>query len=97
MSRQLEQQWEERTEREHQAVLQAVYGGMAGAVQSSGGELVGFSVKLNQGDCLITLRAVFDSGPCIAFVGSEDLPAAMRKVVRELYRDRLGWREDRYA
>lgn len=97
MSRQLEQQMEDRTSREQDAVLQAVYGGLSEAVHRAGGDLTGFSVKLSGGDCLITLKAVFENNPSIAFVGSEDLPGALRKAVRELHRDQLGWREDRYA
>lgn len=78
-------------------MLHAVYGGLEKAVQANGGELHGFSVKLNGGDCLITLRAVFPEGGLITFVGAEDLPAALRKAVKEGHRDTLGWREDRYA
>lgn len=97
MTRQLEQEVEERTKREHNAVLHAVYGGLDRAIQSTGGTLVGFSVKLSGGDCLITLRANIGEVPSIAFVGSEDFPAALRKIVREAHTGQLSWRPDRYA
>jgi hypothetical protein len=97
MSRQLEQLSEERTKREHQAVLHAVYGGLDEAVRTSGGALVGFSARLASGDCLLTLRAIFEGQAMIAFVGGEDLSASLRKAVREIHTDVLSWREDKYA
>jgi len=97
MSRQLEQDDEERVKRENKAILQAVHGGLDDAIRSQGGDLLGFSVKLNSGDCLITLRALFAEDSRISFVGSETLASCLRKVVREAHTGQLSWRPDRYA
>jgi hypothetical protein len=97
MTRQLEQELEDRGKRERDAVVQAVYGGLVDAISSTGRELQGFSAKLSGGDCLITLRAIGDEGAVVGFVGSEDLAACLRKVVREAHRGELRWRDDAYA
>jgi hypothetical protein len=97
MTRQLEQDSEERTKREQLAVLQSVYGGLSASISADGKELLGFSVKLSGGDCLITIRAMDGATSVISFVGSEDLPAALRKVVREAHRGQLRWRGNKYA
>ena len=97
MSRQLEQKDEMAKARQRVAVIQAVYGGLDRAVRAQDGVLAGFSAKLNGGDCLLTIRAVFSEGSCVCFVGAEDLPGALCKAVKELYTEELGWRQDKYA
>jgi hypothetical protein len=97
MSRQLEAKEEERRRRERDATLYAVYGGLEDAVGRAGGVLRGFSVKLAEGDCLLTLRVEMPGGVFVAFVGHEDLSAALRKAVDQANRDELRLKEDRYG
>lgn len=97
MSRQLEQALEEKTKRQRLELIRALHGGLEGAVDASGGELLGFSAKLSNGDCLLTLRAEFHEGGMICFVGAADFPDAVRKAVRELLGGQVSWKKDRYA
>ena len=97
MSRQLEQKIELRRKRLDKQTLSAVNGGLEDAIGRAGGVLVGLSVKLDEYECLVTLRAVFPAGSQVAFVGGEDLGSALRKAVREGKADALGWREDKWG
>lgn len=96
MSRQLEKKLEDRARREKDAAVFALYGGLEAAVGRSGGTLYGFSVKLQEGDCLMTLRAMFPAGRQVAFVGARDLVALFTKATREAGSDALRWREDNF-
>lgn len=96
MSRQLEQEIEDRARKQKDAAVFALYGGLTGAVAHGGGELYGFSVKMQEGDCLMTLRAIFPAGRQVAFVGSDDLVGVFVKAVREARTDQLRWREDNF-
>ncbi len=97
MSRQLEQEGEDAERKRLLRVARAVDGGLDAALQSEGFELLGFSAKLNAGDCLLTLRADAAEGRVVCFVGSEDLAAAFLKAVREARGGDLRWRKDKYA
>lgn len=79
------------------AVYRAVDFELEGAVAHAGAVLTGFSVKLGDGEVLITLRASLAGRPQIAFVGSGDLPGCLLKVVREAMSDRLRWKDDQYV
>lgn len=96
MSRQLEQNTEDREARRHVAIARAVDGGLSRGVSRQGGELVGLTVKLGFHDCLIVLKADFPGGPMVSFVGSESLGGAFIKAVRTSNSAELTWREDRF-
>ena len=97
MSRQLEQGIEDEARRRRDLLVAAVYGGLSSALEAEGHELLGFSCRLSAGDCLLTLRAENHEGKVVCFVGSEDLPDALIKAVREAKGGQLAWRTDRYA
>jgi hypothetical protein len=96
MSRQLEQQSEERTHREMVETYLACVGGLESALARSGAELLGFSARGSGGEYLITLRVFLAGRKQIAFVGSETLSGCLRKAVREAKRDKLTYRADRF-
>lgn len=96
MSRQLEQVAEERTAKRHKALIRAVEFEMVGALASAGAELRGFSVKLDDFECLLTARAVIGGVHMVTFIGAEDLGSAMIKLIRATRREKLVWREDKY-
>lgn len=81
----------------HKALIKALEFDLSGSIAHHGGVLTGFSVKLEEWECLITLRAVVENVPSIAFVGSDDIINCILKAVREARRGKLQWREDRYA
>lgn len=96
MTRQLEQVQEERIARKHGLLIRAIEFGLQGAIGTTGGELTGFSVKLNEWECLMTLRATRDGVPHVAFVVSDCMVDCILKAVRDAGRDKLRWREDKY-
>lgn len=87
---------QQRAEREREATLLAVYGGLEKGVARAGGELVGISVKFGEMDCLLTLRAQFPAGLMIGFVGGEDFSGVLRRAASESVRDGIKWRSDKY-
>lgn len=70
--------------------------GLLEAVERCGGELRGFSVKLGEWDCLLTLRADFPSGPCVGFVGGETLGGCLLKAQGQASKDAIKWRPDNF-
>ena len=97
MSRQLEQKSEDRGRAKMVRLKAACDGALTGAVEHSGGILLGMSVKFDPYEVLVTLRAEFPGGRMVAFVGGDSLSSCLLKVVREGRRDGLKWRPDRYA
>lgn len=93
----LEKRFAKRAEKERQALLFCVYGGLEDAVGHAGGELRGFSVKLSGEDVLCTLRARFPADDMIAFVGAADIAGVLVKAARDARSDRLRWRSDAYG
>lgn len=97
MNKDMERRFDERGRKERLQVLVAVYGGLSDAVARSGGELTGFTVKIDEYECLLVLKALFPGGPQVAFVGGSDLAACLIKGVVEGNRDMLRWRSDKWA
>lgn len=96
MSRQLEQQTEERTAKRSQAVVNALDYGIGGALESQGIELIGFAVKYDAFNCLITVKADIGGDRSVCFVGSDTIANCLLKVVSDARRDALNWRKDKY-
>jgi len=96
MSRQLEQLAEERTAKRHKEIVRAVEFELVGALAAAGAEVQGFSVKMGDFECLMTVRATIGGVAMVAFIGAEDLGGAMIKLIRAARRDKLVWREDKY-
>lgn len=78
-------------------VFNVLNGGLDAAVGRAGGELLGFSVKGGELDCLVVVRAEFPAGGQVAFFGGTDLPSTLIKAEAELKADRARWREDRFS
>lgn len=97
VTRQLEAALEARQAKRAKKIVRVVEFELEGSLATKGVVLVGFSVKLDGGDCLITLRAQVDGVLQIAFVGGEDLGAALIKCVAAANRDKLSWRDCRYG
>lgn len=96
MTRSTEAKAEEKQQRRALALLRCAEGGLIEAVNSAGGELTGFSAKLGEWDCLLTLRAEFPSGPCIGFVGGETLGGCLLKAEAQAKRDAVDWKVDNF-
>lgn len=96
MTRQLEAARESRQARLDKLTLQACNGGLESAVARAGGVLQGLSIRVDEYEVLVTIKADFPAGPQVAFVGAEDVAGALRKGMREADRDTLQWREDKW-
>ncbi len=87
----------ETRERRSVRLQRILSGGLDGAVRRMGGELVGLSIKTENGDCLITLRLAMPAGRMVAFVGGFDMAECFLKAYREANSDKLKLKPDRYA
>lgn len=85
-----------RAAKEKEQTLVAVYGGLEAAVGGAGGEMLGFSVKLDGLGCLLILKAHFPAGTMVGFVGAETIDGCLRKATWEAARDLIKWREDKW-
>lgn len=97
MTRQLERASEDRQRKKERQLWIAVDGGIDAAIQALGKELLGFAVKLHEGDCLITVRVDCRAGREVCFVGAADLPSCFLKLQREARGNQLTFRADRFA
>lgn len=96
MSRQLDQVQEERTARAHKALIRAIEFELQSSVALTGGVLTGFAVKIDDWQTLVTLKAVVDDVPSVAFVGADSLMGCILKAVREAKGGKLSWRADKW-
>lgn len=97
MSRQLEQAGEDKARRRAMKLARILDGELDSAIRRAGGELLGFSVRLEGWDCLLTLRVRLAGRRQIAFVGSETLGGALLKAVDLAKRDKLAFKADKYG
>ena len=97
MSRLLEQLVEERSKKRQLKIVAAIEFELERSVQHAGAELVGFSVKLRPGECLLVLRVILAGRDQVAFVGAEDLGSCLIKAVHLARSDKLAWRADKYV
>lgn len=96
MTRQLEAIGEQRQAKRHALLVRALEFELSGALQASGATLLGFSVKIEEWECLMTLRAYRDDSMQIAFVGSDDVINCINKAVRAAKSGKIVWREDKW-
>lgn len=97
MSRQFDQFAEERQSKANMKLVAAIEFELSKAVEYAGGVLVGYSVRCGDGDSLVTLRVTLAGRKQVAFVGAETPADAIRKAVREGFKDKLAWRKDKYS
>lgn len=96
MSRQLEAVGEQRQAKRHALLIRALEFELSGALQQSGALLQGFSVKIEEWECLMTLRAFREDTNQIAFIGSDDVINCINKAVRAAKSDKIMWRPDKW-
>lgn len=97
MSRQLEQVREEKQKKLDAAVLLSLEGGLVEAVGRAGGDLVGIAIHWRGDGWLAIVKVELAGRRQIAFVGAETLAKLFVKITREANRDKLSWRDDKYA
>lgn len=86
--------WEERT---NKAAALAVAGELESSVAYAGAILTGFSMRLGEGETLMTLRVILAGRRQVSFVASGTMAQCFAKAVREAKSDRLRWKVDKFA
>lgn len=96
MTRQLEVKKEERETARRVELVKALEFGIVGALESQGITMVGFAIKYDDFNCLLTLKAYINDVRSIAFVGSDSMTNCILKTYQEARNARLRWRPDQY-
>lgn len=96
MSRQLELKKEVRESARRLELVKALEYGIVGALEAQGITMVGFAIKYDDFNCLLTLKADIDDIRSIAFVGSDSIVNCILKSYQEARNGGLRWRPDRY-
>lgn len=96
MSRQLEAMAEARSSKRHALLVRALEFELSGVMKEKGATLQGFSVKIEEWECLMTLRAYREETNQIAFIGSDDVINCINKAVRAVKSDKIIWRKDKW-
>lgn len=86
--------WEERT---NKAALAAITGDLESSIAYAGAILTGFSVRMEEGETLMTLRVILAGRRQVSFVASGTLAQCFAKAVREAKNDKLRWKADKFA
>ena len=96
MSSELDRKHEERGERRRSKLVRAIEFELAGVLRDNEMELLGFSVKIEEWECLMTLRVWADGQRLVGFVGSDSLPNCIVKSVHAVKNNKVQWKEDKY-
>ena len=96
MSRQLEQLRETRESKRRDALVRALEFELAGTLETQGTTLLGFSLKFDAYECLMTIKADQGGERKVAFIGAGSPIDCILKAVQAAGADRLRWRDDRW-
>lgn len=96
MSRQLEQKQEDRNSARREALQKALDYQLAETLDLAGITLVGFAVKYDAWECLLTLKGDIAGVRSVSFVGSDTVMNAILKALSAAKYDRLRWKDDVY-
>lgn len=97
MTRQLEQLREDRETKRRDALVQALEFGLAGTLETQGITLLGFALKYDAFECLMTLKVEVGGDRQVAFIGTSSPIDCILRAVQAAQSDRLRWRKDRYV
>lgn len=96
MSRLLEVTLEEKETRRRDAFVRALDFELPGLLETQGVTLLGFAVKFDAFECLMTLKADIGGDRQVSFVGAGTIIDCVLKATTAARNDRLRWREDIY-
>lgn len=97
MSRQLDIIREERETKRRVALVKALEFELPGSLETKGITLLGFAMKYDAYECLMTIKADVGGQRQVAFVGAGSPIDCILKAVQAAKADRLRWRDDRYV
>ena len=96
MSRQLEQEAEERESARKLALIKAVEFGLVRALQNQGAELKGFAIRYGEFSSLMTLRAEFNGVRFVSYGGPDSIKNCLIKADADAAINLLKWQRDKY-
>jgi len=96
MSRQLDVKREEREDLRRVELVKCLEFGLVGSLKSQGIDLLGFAVKYDEFNVLLTLKVDINGTRSVAFVGSDTMINVLLKAQSEALRQGLSWRADKY-
>lgn len=96
MTRQADAAAEEADAKKREKLIEALSFGIHDALEYYGAELRGLSIKYDEFNILVTVRAERGGIPAVCFVGSDSMVNALVKLYSEASRDALVWKPDRY-
>ena len=96
MSRQLEQEGEERERARQQRLIRAIEYGLVTTLHNQAADLQGFSIRYEEFNCLLTLRADINGRRHVAFIAADTMMNCIIRADREAANNRLKWQQDKY-
>ncbi len=97
MSRTQELQREVKEEKRRVSLVKALEFELVGTLETQGIQMVGFAVKFDAWECLMTLKAEIGGKRQVAFVGADSVISCILKAVQAAQYDKLKWRVDVYT
>lgn len=94
LSRQLEQQTEERDTKRRDALYKTLEFDLAGVIAFGGGELTGFAMNYEEFSCLVVLKADFEGKNMVSFIYSDTMTNCLLRAVSLGKNNRLKWKLD---
>lgn len=96
MSRLADVQAEDSEAKKRDKLVKALSFGIHDALEYYGAELRGISIKYDEFNILVTVRAERGGVRAVCFVGSDSIINALLKLYSEASRDSLVWKADAY-
>jgi predicted membrane protein len=96
MSRQLDLVREEKETKRREALVKALEFELPGLLEIQGITMVGFAVKYDAYECLMTLKADVGGVRQVCFIGASSVIGCILNAVQAARNDRLRWRVDKY-
>lgn len=97
MSRLADVKEEEKDTKKRDEVFKALSFGIHDALEYYGADLRGLSIKYDDWNILITVRAERGGIRAVSFIGSDTIINALLKLYAEASRDALKWKADAYT
>lgn len=97
MTRQLEQLQEIRQEKRRDALIRALEFELPGTFEHQGITLIGFAMKYDAYECLMTIKVDIGGTRKVAFVGAGTPIDCILKAVQAAGAERLRWKTDQYT
>jgi len=96
MSRQLEVKREERETKRRDKLVKALEFGFAGAIEGQGVQLLGFAIRYDAFNCLMTIKGIVSGVHSVCFIGSDSIINCILKAENDALCDALTWKADKY-